>query len=265
MTPMILLSLLACTDGTDTTIDSGDSGTWAGDPVDLLLVIDDSPSMSEEVGAFVDGLGTLVDGLAGRDAQAHVASIDVATWAGAHLGGVNLDATGALGELEDLVESVGTAGSGSEEGLETIFEASCRAGGEVPDACFDNDSALTPVEADTSLDLWREGVTHVAIVLTDEGDFSRRIALGEGEATVYADLFAAFAEPVLATAIGPEIDDGDGSVRCADVTTPSWAAARYRAIAEASGLPYETLTDEQDSGSCDLRIDAALAALVDAL
>jgi len=264
MIPLILLTL-GCT-GTDTSCDTascGDSGTAGSAPVDLLLVIDDSPSMAEEIGAFVNALDILVDELAGRDAQAHVIPIGVEQHAGAHLGGVNLDAAGALEDLQALVSGIGTAGSGTEEGLETVFEATCRAGGEVPAACFDNTSVVTEIEADTSLGLWRDDTDHVALVLSDEGDFSRRLALGDADVTPYLDLFAALEEPVGVTVIGPEIDSS-GANRCGAIAE-TWSTERYINAAAAAGLPFEALTDEEGAGTCDLRVEEALAAIAGAL
>ena len=86
-------------------------------------------------------------------------------------------------------------GSGTEEPLEAAYEALCRSVENPPEACFDTVSALTKADAHTNGPIVRPGSTVVVVIVTDEGDSSRRIEEGEADPAVYLDLFAEIREP----------------------------------------------------------------------
>mgnify|MGYP001569777468 CR=1 FL=1 len=145
-------------------------------------------------------------------------------------------------------------GAGNEEGLEAVFDALCRAGDDQPEDCWSEDSPLTEGDAGTNADLWRDGVPGVALLVSDEGDGSRRQANTDPDPTPYVELFAATGRDFRLYVVGPTYDGSDGS--CLD-SAQTWGVERYQAAAEATGGDYASLTDIDDDCSAN---DVAAAA-----
>lgn len=118
-----------------------------------------------------------------------------------------------------------------EEGLETAYLALCRAVETPPDECFEN--GLLPEDQQTSLGFARAGSTYLPVVVTDEGDQSRRMGATEAVPNVYAKLFEAFEIPVTFAVIGPTLNE-EFVEPCAP-TVSSWSVSRYQYIVEDTG------------------------------
>lgn len=138
-------------------------------------------------------------------------------------------------------------GSGNEEPLEAALLAMCRGTEGAPGDCVD---PITPLDtAELGQDpLLREGTVPYVLVLTDEGDSSRRLNQGEEGLGVYADLFASFPVAPMFSVMGPAWDGVDGS--CIQGAT-TWGATRLRAAALDSGGAYVPLYQVTETGSCE--------------
>lgn len=142
-------------------------------------------------------------------------------------------------------------GAGNEEGLEAALMAVCRATPEPPELCFEyvppdgsttpNPTVLVQGEDEGSNDgLLRENATTVVVIVTDEGDGSRRIANGDSEVEPYLDAFAEFENPVRFAVIGPPWRDSNGD--CLDGALP-YAVERYQNMAAETFGMYVDLTN----------------------
>jgi hypothetical protein len=131
-------------------------------------------------------------------------------------------------------------GAGNEEGLESAFDALCRASGAVPAACTDEYSPLTEADLGTSANFWREGADAWILLISDEGDGSRRIANTDADPSVYVDLFDETGRDIDFFALIPAYEDSDGS--CLD-SAQTWGVERYQAAADATGGEWAGLTE----------------------
>jgi len=132
-------------------------------------------------------------------------------------------------------------GSGNEEGIESVLLAMCRAVENPPDACFDPDfnPGFTQDLVGTNAGLIRDGGTIVPVIITDEGDASRRRdGDGDGVPDEYDRLFSAFSTGASGarmawSLIGPQ--PGDTGQNCNQISVPSWAVDRYDWFVEDTG------------------------------
>ncbi len=128
---------------------------------------------------------------------------------------------------------LGNCGAGREEGLEAVFLALCRAVEEPPVECFELPELFGDADVGTNVGLLRPGATFIPVIVSDEGDNSRR----EGEVVAvprkYQELFRAFDIPVAWAVVGPMINDA-GEVICGGITA-SWGVERYDVLVDASG------------------------------
>lgn len=146
-------------------------------------------------------------------------------------------------------------GVGTEEGLEAAAIALCRTMEDPPDGCFeyhnpesnDPDNVLPTIMSTTDIgtngDFLREDATTIVVLVTDEGDGSRRIAEGDSDIEPYLDLFQEFPNPVRFAVIGPPYRDSDAS--CLDGALP-YAVERYQGAATETQGMYVDLTDLED-------------------
>ncbi len=144
------------------------------------------------------------------------------------------------------------SGSGTEEGLEAAFLALCRATPNPPAACYADSQTGTSFwygDESSNLGLLREGATTVVVIVTDEGDTSRRMAQGEEDPETYLDLLDLFENRVIMVVIGPHYESDTGAFLCAGEAT-SWGARRYIEATEATGGFYNYIVDQDDSGEC---------------
>lgn len=153
-----------------------------------------------------------------------------------------LDCVCGFGEWE------GKSGSGDEEPLEAALMAMCRSVEEPPEACFD---PLSPFEGEqTNAGFMRPDTTVVVVVVSDEGDNSRRMAQGEDDPQVYLDAFAMFERPVKFVEIGPNYDPETKNVKCPTISVPTWSAERMVNITAETGGFYNAIAIEDATGEC---------------
>jgi hypothetical protein len=120
--------------------------------------------------------------------------------------------------------------------------ALCRSVDEPPEICFD---ALSPFEESqtwTNDGFYRETGTVVVVMVSDEGDNSRKLAQGEDDPSVYLDAFDEFSKPVKFVGIGPRWDGS--SVSCVDTSVPTWSVERVETLANTTGGYYSSISDE---------------------
>lgn len=132
-------------------------------------------------------------------------------------------------------------GAGKEEGIEAAYQAMCRALGDPPDSCF-AEPELTRAEAGTSTGLIRDRSTVVPVIVTDEGDSSRRTPNVTPLPEEYIDLVDELGVPVTWAVIGPALDS-TGDVACPGLAT-SWGVQRYDFMVFDSGGLKVDIHDE---------------------
>lgn len=143
-----------------------------------------------------------------------------------------------------------TAGSGSEEGLEALFLAMCRADPDPPEECFDPISPFKEADVGSNSGFLRDGATLIAVFITDEGDVSRRLPQGEEDIQPYLDLFDLFDRRMAAAVIGPNYNPDDHSFLCNSGSATSWGTVRYQDLAEETRGFYATIEAEDNTGEC---------------
>ena|GEM_PF-2614824 len=266
---------------------------------DLLLVLDASSSMSDEAGSLLIHLDVLLASFEGRGSRAGVVTVDVDGLGGALVAPwLDLTAEDARDDLraaiacnatcwrqdevpsdpgfdaddpltsisrEWLDETCGFAewedgcGGGNEEGLEALLNALCRAASDPPDACFETPSVLTEADAGSSEGIPREGTVLLALIISDEGDGSRRLGTGESDPEVYQQLYAEFDLDLRIAVIGPPYENG--SLPCNSGGAHTWGTERYQVITEESGFTYQGIAGEDETGNCEERVEEALTEL----
>ncbi|MBX2799115.1 MAG: hypothetical protein KTR31_15675 [Myxococcales bacterium] len=148
------------------------------------------------------------------------------------------------------------SGTGIEEGLESVFLAMCRAVPNPPTACFEDGvnsegiKYFSPIREGATLSnegLLRDNANMIVVVVTDEGDSSRR--LGREEIPVeYERLFAQFGDRRMTWVfIGPGQDE-TGDVVCPGTAT-NFAVTRYAYMAFTTGGRVIDIFDS----SCDTK------------
>jgi hypothetical protein len=150
-------------------------------------------------------------------------------------------------------------GAGNEEGLEAAWMALCRSVENPPDECF---SFIDPEDATGSTELpsvmldddimsngdfLREDTVTLVVIVTDEGDGSRRLLDGDSEVSLYQELFTKLPNPVRVAVIGPPYHDN--SLACNSGGATTWGAERYTNIAALTGGTYIDI-EAQTDGSC---------------
>jgi hypothetical protein len=133
-------------------------------------------------------------------------------------------------------------GSGTEEPLEAAYEALCRSVENPPEACFDTVSALTKADAHTNGPIVRPGSTVVVVIVTDEGDGSRRLEEGDADPAPYLDLFAGFDNPIKFAVIGPDYDAENDKLICNNGSAVPWAIERLQTVASVTGGFYDPIS-----------------------
>ncbi|MEE2751052.1 MAG: hypothetical protein VX519_06460 [Myxococcota bacterium] len=150
------------------------------------------------------------------------------------------------------------AASGDEEGLEAALLAMCRAVEDPPPDCFDEIySPLTDADVGTNSGLLREGDTLNIVVVSDEGDQSRRLESQDADPTPYLALLDQFNVRYRIAVIGPpyacETDDEGREtcqLTCNSGGATTWGTERYQAAAEATGGFFNPIAEEGSDGMC---------------
>jgi hypothetical protein len=145
----------------------------------------------------------------------------------------------------------GRSGSGDEEPLEAALMALCRASAEPPEACFEATSPFEGSQELTNDGFLREEGTVVVVVVTDEGDNSRRLAQGEEDIAVYLDPFTEFGKPVKVVVVGPAYDPETEVVDCVSTAVPGWSANRLLTASETTGGFYKPIVEEVAEDVCE--------------
>ncbi len=172
--------------------------------------------------------------------------------------------------LDDICGFAGwesTSGSGTEEGLEAALYAMCRTVDDPPDYCFrcsDDDgnvydledceelSALDPEDAGSNNEgetrLVREDATVIFVLVTDEGDGSRRLGTGESDPSLYLTALDRLGYRYRFAVIGPPYEDG--SLTCNSGGANTWGTERYQIAAEQTQGFYNHIAEEGPTGDC---------------
>lgn len=144
-------------------------------------------------------------------------------------------------------------GAGTEEPLEATLDALCRASAAAPDLCWSENDLSSPIdssEANSTVGFLRDDSTTVVVIVTDEGDTSRRMQNGDGDPTdTYLDYYDSFDLPLRVVAIGPDYDESSGAYICNSGGGTTWGAERLITTAETTGGFYRPI-EEEESGEC---------------
>ena len=138
--------------------------------------------------------------------------------------------------------AVGVKGGGNEEGLEVALDALCRSVANPPAECFEDGSPL--VATDTGSPPIRAQMPTRVLIVSDEGDNSRRLPEGEVDADAYLAVYSKLGLDLTISVIGPAYVGEDGS--CLGLTV-DWQVQRYQYVAEATHGKYLPLTDINNS------------------
>jgi len=120
-----------------------------------------------------------------------------------------------------------------EEALETVLLAMCRAVPDPPEACYELPSLFTEADLLANEGLLRDDSVFIPVIVTDEGDASRRMSQLDIAPAPYTTLFQRFEHQMAWAVIGPELDE-DRLPRCTPVAT-SWGVLRYDFITSTTG------------------------------
>lgn len=162
-------------------------------------------------------------------------------------------------------------GAGTEEHLEAMYDALCRAAPEPPDACFNDTetgNSLSPIsssDAYTNPGLLRDDATTVVVFITDEGDTSRRLEQGVSEPTVYLDGVEEFDRNLRVAAIGPGYDPDSTEFPCNSGGATTWGTERIIIMTEETQGFYNYISEESGSDCVDTDFAVHLNDLGDLL
>lgn len=250
---------------------------------DVLFVVDNSSSMVQENEALKEEFGVFVEQLSGQQGEAtaeglpdavdnyidfaarrtafidfHLAvtTTDVAVDYGGLYGENAVIEFGEPAPVEDfrgaVDQAAGLAGAGNEEGLEAVFMALCRGVEDPPEPCFDEQNQFTADDVLSNGDLFREGAAFIPVIVSDEGDVSRRKdeTAGDDVPDEYDALFQLFDQRITWAVIGPQ-----AGVCNAETPVPQWAVDRYAYFVEQSdGLWVDITTGEPDCQVTDFAV-----------
>jgi hypothetical protein len=140
-------------------------------------------------------------------------------------------------------------GSAQEQALEAVFLAMCRSTANPPEECFepievDGNSwpaALTDADRQSNGGFLREASTFIPVIVTDEGDDSRREPGQQEIPDAYIDLFKRFRKRMAWVVIGPALDENGDKVCDGPATT--WGTIRYEwLVYDSNGVKID-ITD----------------------
>ncbi|MCB9678839.1 MAG: hypothetical protein H6737_27300 [Alphaproteobacteria bacterium] len=149
-------------------------------------------------------------------------------------------------------------GGAKEEHLEAVFMTMCRSVPNPPAACFDEIDDFGPADVESNKGFIRTNSTLIPVVVTDEGDDSRRLQNQEPLPVAYANLFAQFNTRMVWTVIGPYREQG-GGFPC-PTGASNWGTLRLSYFVESTNGLYVPITDQ--ANGCNTRdFDDALDQL----
>ncbi|MBO84111.1 MAG: hypothetical protein CL927_02035 [Deltaproteobacteria bacterium] len=169
-----------------------------------------------------------------------------------------LDCVCGFGVWEETTE-----GTGTEEHLESALMALCRSVENPPDACYDDTWRSVFPEVDPANEpgenynegFIRDGSTVVLVIVTDEGDSSRRMPQTGAEielATPYLNAFAEFDNNIKVVGIGPLYNpEADTQPRCIDGPGfGGYLVDRIIHATEETGGFYRYIVEEDAGAGC---------------
>lgn len=144
--------------------------------------------------------------------------------------------------------------SSQEEPLEATFLAMCQSVPNPPTECFEEfavgTETFTPTLQQNDIldngEFLRNRSTFLPVIVTDEGDASRRMSIGNVVADTYLDLTSRFNRHVAWVIIGPPTKENHEPI-CPS-PSPDWGTVRFEfLIQQTNGLHI----DIQDPGDCE--------------
>lgn len=157
-----------------------------------------------------------------------------------------LDCLCGAGEWEDH------CGAGTEEHLEGVLDALCRSVEAPPDLCVDTISPLSELDfTGTNAGFLREDSTLVVVIITDEGDTSRRLENGSEDPTTYLEAFDEFELPIKFAVIGPDYDVEQNAFPCNSGGATTWGSERLLIVSEETSGFYNPIEESSGAG-CDV-------------
>jgi hypothetical protein len=137
-------------------------------------------------------------------------------------------------------------GSGDEEHLESLYMAMCRSVPEPPLDCYEMNQ-FTDADILTNDGLLRSTGTFIPIIVTDEGDNSRREATGEYVPAEYETLFNTFGKRTAFAVIGPRTD------ACNSGGATDWGVGRFSyLVEETQGIWFDIAAEDEKTGDCEI-------------
>lgn len=214
-----LLLLSGCIEHGVSQLYSIDSWTQGepNSPIDVLWVLDDSATMSEEQQAVAEHAQSFVEVLLEAEVafQLGVTTTDVDAQGGALLGPVLLDSDPDLvAHFAEQID-VGVQGSRDEQPLEAIRMAT-----------------RTPFASDDNADLLRDGTFFNAVIVTDEDDHSR------DEVSSYLNHLDTLQRPYAIQALAGGLPEG-----CNSSAGTAEAAERLLEAVEATGGSFRSICE----------------------
>lgn len=154
-------------------------------------------------------------------------------------------------------------GGAQEEPIEAVFMAMCRSVPNPPFECFNEEfSDFRPADVMSNGEFLRDNSTFIPVIVTDEGDDSRRVEGNEPIPTVYRNLFGQFDRRMVWTVIGPQRNEG-GGFPC-PTGASDWGTLRLNHFVESTSGLFIPITD-QGNGCAARDFDDSLAQLSDLL
>ncbi len=144
----------------------------------------------------------------------------------------------------------GNCGSGDEEHLEAAFMSLCRAVEEPPDECLDGSTPFVAEDIMSSPDLLRGDATVIFVIITDEGDGSRRLVDNESDPTPYLQLLDQFDVNYKFAIVGPAYDKEAGSLACNSGGATTYGSERLQIAVEEKGGFYRHIAEKDAGGDC---------------
>ncbi len=146
------------------------------------------------------------------------------------------------------------AGTGQEEHLEAALMAMCRASDDPPDVCYGVENVFADTEEYTNDGFLRDGATAIVVIVTDEGDLSRRIPGAETDPAPYLTALGQFDRTVKIVTIGPHFEPETGNVECGGTggsgTPPLYTIQRLYEASNVSGGFYSFINEPDVGGDC---------------
>lgn len=138
----------------------------------------------------------------------------------------------------------GNCGSGNEEHLEAVYMAMCRAVPDPPADCYDEINQFTDDDVGTNAPMIRDDSTVIPVIVTDEGDTSRRMTQGDDEPDEYAELFDKFNKRMAWAVIGPRTDV------CNSGGATTWGVERLQYFVDETNGLYVDIETPDENGDC---------------